>query len=78
MRHLIVLGSEEPPAPRWRLQAGPLAMWFEPETVFLRRISLGQTEIIRGIYAAVRDRNWGTVPPRISNLESQISTPQLP
>ena len=72
LRNLIVLGREEPPAPRLRLQAGPLAMWFEPETIFLRRISLGQAEIIRGIYAAVRDRNWGTVPPCLEHLQRAV------
>jgi hypothetical protein len=44
-------------------------MWFEPSTVFLRRICLGHIEVLRGIYAGVRDRNWGTVPPRLQNLE---------
>ena len=36
-------------------------MVFEPATVFLRRLRLGEAELIRGIYAAVRDRNWGAV-----------------
>jgi len=30
---------------------------------------LGGSEITRGIYAAVRDRHWGTVPLRIENLQ---------
>ena len=56
-----------------RLRAGPLTMCFEPTAAFLRRISLEDVEVIRGIYAAVRDRNWGTALPIISNLKSQIS-----
>lgn len=56
-----------------RLRAGPLTMVFEPATAFLRRIGLEKVEVIRGIYAAVRDRNWGTALPIISNLKSQIS-----
>jgi hypothetical protein len=43
-------------------------MVFEPATVFLRRLRLGEAELIRGIYAAVRDRNWGAVPPRLQDL----------
>jgi hypothetical protein len=50
------------------LHAGPLALLFEPDTTFLRRISLNGVEILRCIYGAVRDRNWGTVPPQIHDL----------
>jgi hypothetical protein len=48
-------------------------MCFEPASAFLRRIRLGEREVVRGIYAAVRDRNWGTALPVISNLEAQVS-----
>ena len=72
-RQLVVFGCEQPPPPPLRLRAGPLTMLFEPDTVFLRRVCLGSTEVLRGIYAAVRDQNWGTVPPRISSFKSQIS-----
>ena len=51
-----------------RLRAGPLTMLLDPETAFLRRICLGNIEILRGIYGAVRDRNWGTVEPVLSGL----------
>lgn len=44
-------------------------MLFDPATVFLRRLGVGETEVLRGIYAAVRDHNWGTVPPRLENLQ---------
>jgi len=50
------------------LRAGPLRMWFDPEWAFLRRIRLGDREVLRGIYAPVRDAGWGTVPPRVSNV----------
>ena len=45
------------------LRAGPLSMMFEPELAFLRYIRLGNREILRGIYAAVRDGVWGTITP---------------
>ena len=62
-------GSEESPPERIELYAGPLSMVFEPDLGFLRYIRFNDTEILRGIYVAVRDRNWGTVSPAVSNLE---------
>jgi hypothetical protein len=50
------------------LRAGPLSMLFEPGLAFLRYIRLGNREILRGIYAAVRDEVWGTIAPEISNI----------
>lgn len=50
------------------LRAGPLVMFFDPEWAMLRRIRLGEREVLRGIYAPVRDAGWGTVVPRVSNL----------
>jgi hypothetical protein len=38
---------------------------FETDTGFLRKIARGETEIVRAIYAAVRDENWNTVEPSI-------------
>ena len=49
------------------LQAGPLALTYENGD--LRYIRLGDCEILRRIYVAVRDRNWGTVPPVLSDLQ---------
>ncbi|OXS54064.1 hypothetical protein B1A99_27915 [Cohnella sp. CIP 111063] len=46
-----------------KLSAGPLQAFFEEGG--LRTIAYGGQEIVRGIYAAVRDRNWGTVAPRL-------------
>ncbi|HAV63940.1 MAG TPA: hypothetical protein DCY13_16435 [Verrucomicrobiales bacterium] len=48
------------------LRAGPLKMFWEPGG--LRYVRLGQREIIRRIYGAVRDRNWGTVPGELSDV----------
>lgn len=66
--NLLLYGSEEP-LPQWiSLRAGPLSMSFDPENLSLRYIRLGSDEVLRAIYAAVRDRNWGTVPPQARNL----------
>src|SRR2546423_1283391 len=66
---VLLTGSPVLPTAPLFLRAGPLTMLFEPETAFLRYVRLGERGILRGVYAAVRDRNWGTVAPRLSNLE---------
>jgi hypothetical protein len=52
------------------LRAGPLRMRFQNGD--LRYIKWGEREILRRVYAAVRDRNWGTVPVQISDLKFEI------
>ena len=51
------------------LRAGPLTLRFEPGTLLLRYVRLGSCEILRGVYVAVRDHNWDTVPAEVSKLE---------
>ncbi|MHB0859093.1 MAG: hypothetical protein ACYC5M_16185 [Anaerolineae bacterium] len=58
---------QRPPSPL-ELRAGPLSMRFDPDIAYLRRIRLGEREVLRGLYVAVRDPVWATVPPEISNL----------
>ncbi len=58
----LTYGQPEPPVALVPLRAGPLRMLYDPTCGFLRRIQLGEREVLRGIYAAVRDRNWGTTP----------------
>lgn len=50
------------------LRAGPLAMSFDPATGWLRHARLGEVEVLRAIYPAVRDRYWNTLPNHLSNL----------
>jgi len=47
------------------LRAGPLTLAYDPANASLRRIHWGEYEVIRGIYAAVRDPNWETIPASI-------------
>jgi D-apionolactonase len=47
-----------------KIRSGNLSLIFE--TGSLRYISIGETEIIRMIYFAVRDPDWLTIPGRIS------------
>ncbi|MEO8270316.1 MAG: hypothetical protein ABI557_11395, partial [Aureliella sp.] len=51
------------------LRAGPVSMVFDVEHVFLRYIRIGPHEILRGITAPIRDSNWATVAPVLSNLK---------
>ncbi len=56
--------SEFLPNAQW-LKAGPLSVCYEAGD--LRYLKLGNKEIIRRVYVAVRDQNWGTVAGVISN-----------
>jgi hypothetical protein len=47
-------------------------MIFEPSLAFLRHVTVGGREVLRGIYAAVRDEHWNTVTPLVSNLKQEI------
>jgi D-apionolactonase len=64
--------SKASPAPV-PLKAGPLEMIFEPETAFLRQVRLGDHEIVRAVYGAIRDRNWDTITPEIAKLDLQTA-----
>lgn len=48
------------------LRAGPLKMTYQDGEIRGLVLEAEQTEIVRRIYSAVRDRNWGTVPARIT------------
>ena len=70
---MLYYGTEEPLPQVIELRAGPLSMIFETRNAFLRYIRLADREILRGIYVAVRDRNWGTVTPRVFNFKTEIN-----
>ncbi len=48
------------------LRAGPLRLVFDRGA--LRWIRLGEREVLRGIYFALRGENWVTVPPELEDL----------
>lgn len=58
-------GAAEPAPSPVPLRAGDLTMLYEDGA--LRRICRGRVEIVRAVYAAVRDQNWRTVPGQIVN-----------
>ncbi|MEX2234962.1 MAG: hypothetical protein WD824_22560 [Cyclobacteriaceae bacterium] len=53
-----------------KLQAGPITALYE--NGFLRRISYGETEVLRMIYFALRDQNWNTLTSQIENENLSI------
>jgi hypothetical protein len=57
------------------LRAGPLRLEFDAGD--LRYVKLDEREIIRRMYAAVRDHNWVTVPSDISDLVSEVREDQF-
>jgi hypothetical protein len=50
------------------LRAGPLNMVFDVDNAFLRYVKIGEHEVLRGVNAPIRDQNWGTVRPKVSNV----------
>ena len=68
--NVLRYGSEEPLPEQIPLRAGPLQLLFEGGD--LRTIRLGNQEILRRVYVAVRDHNWNTIPLRLTNVEMEV------
>ncbi len=70
-KRVLYYGRDEPQPARISLRAGPLtAIWEEGG---LRTICLGRVEVLRRIYVAVRDQNWGTVASELTNVSIQTA-----
>jgi hypothetical protein len=66
-RAVALFGTEEKVSPRKMLRAGPLTC--ELDGGNLRYVRIGGKEALRAIAFIVRDKNWGTYNPEISNLK---------
>ena len=64
---VLYYGKDEPLPEQVQLRAGPLSMIFEAGD--LRYIRFGDYEILRRIYVAVRDHNWDTILPQLSDVQ---------
>jgi hypothetical protein len=62
----LVLGADAPPAPMRELRSGPVTALLDG--VELRRVRLGDVELVRRIYVAVRDPRWDTIPGAVRDL----------
>ena len=66
-RAVMLCGTDQIEPQRRRLSAGPLSVEFDNGQ--LRYIRLGDMEVLRAIAFLVRDENWGTFTPAISDLK---------
>ncbi len=64
---VLYYGKDEPLPEQTQLRAGPLSTVFEAGD--LRYIRFGDHEILRRVYIAVRDHNWDTILPQLSNVQ---------
>jgi hypothetical protein len=73
-RNVLYYGDDRPLPERRHLRAGPLTVVYEDGDI--RYVKFGTREILRRVYVAVRDPNWDTVLPRLSNvvIESTADT----
>ncbi len=69
-QNVACYGVNQPLPERHILRAGPLTLLYEAGD--LRYIRLGEREIIRRIYAAVRDHNWGTAPAVLTDVKMDV------
>ena len=65
-RNVRLYGTEQPPAEPRVLRAGPLSA--ELDAGNLRHVRVNGTEAIRAVSFIVRDRDWGTYDPEVSEL----------
>ncbi|GAB4463843.1 MAG: hypothetical protein OHK0029_33130 [Armatimonadaceae bacterium] len=65
-------GTLEPLAETVMLAAGPLTMEFDPQSGDLRNLRVGGETVLMRLYAAVRDRNWGTVTGQVTVQEQTV------
>lgn len=63
---IAIFGTDEPPVPRHLLQAGPLTAFLEAGQ--LRDIRWHGVLVLRAISYLLRDANWGTLAPALSDL----------
>ena len=68
-RAIKLFGTEESAPEQRVLTAGPLSATLEEGQ--LRWIRIGEAEAIRAIAFLIRDRNWSTANPEISDLDIQ-------
>ena len=67
----LLHGTDAPFADMSLLRAGPATVLLDG--IDLRYLRIGGTELVRRVYAAVRDVDWDTVPGVVSGLEIEES-----
>ena len=69
--NVLYYGRPNPLPEQIPLRAGSLTMIYENGD--LRYIKLGDHEIVRRLYVAIRDRNWNTAPNLLSDLQLEVA-----
>ena len=64
-------GRDEPPPQGTVLHAGLVRAILQEGD--LRDVRLGETELVRRIYVAVRDENWDTIPAEIRDVSTDVA-----
>jgi hypothetical protein len=64
---IALCGTEQPDVPGRVLKAGPLSVEFDNGQ--LRYLKVNGVEVLRAIGFLIRDKDWGTATPAISNLK---------
>jgi len=64
-------GRDQEPAGTRILRAGPLTMLLDGADI--RYVRLGDVEVVRRVYIALRDGNWDTLPGTMTVVSSEIS-----
>jgi hypothetical protein len=67
---IIYEGTGQAPPEQVFLRAGALSAVYEAG--MLRYVRLGEREILRAVYAAVRDQNWRTIPALLRDVTMQV------
>lgn len=70
-RNVILCGTEQPDGSSHRLRAGPVTV--EIDQGQIRYVRVGEEEAVRAIAFVVRDVEWGTYTPEISDLRLEKS-----
>jgi hypothetical protein len=71
MEDVVLYGAQRPAAVVEQLQAGPMRLKFQDGE--LRSLYVGDREIVRRMYFAVRDSRWDTVMPEFDQIEVKRS-----
>ncbi len=69
-REILLFGSTQLVPSRRELRAGPLSVILQDGVI--RYVKLGETEIVRRIYMALRDQNWNTIPTMYSGWKFAV------
>jgi hypothetical protein len=68
-RARVLVGRDAPPPRPRQYRAGPLS--FDLDGVDVRHVLIDGVEVVNRIYVGVRDTDWNTLPPRVTDLDAR-------